>query len=201
MQRISGIHQSIENDEVAPMVQAPVKKAFPIRKWLSIAATVLVLALLYFVIDSARMSPGLLASSFYNDYYVVNERSEVASNAHTITGSFVRKDYKDVIDQYSKIQAPGQRERFLAGFSWYKLGDYAKAAKLFEEIMSYNKKAVVPLYNDEASYFLALSCLHLNDYDKAYTLLNGISRNKNHTYNQTVSPGSLSRLWVKKTFY
>ena len=201
MQRIAGIGQMMDGEEKKVQhAGSVITKLMPVRRWFSIAASVLVLAVLYYVVDSVRMSPGLLASSFYNDYYLVNERSEVASNAHTITGSFFRKDYKGVTEQFAKIQSPGQRERFLAGFSWYKLGDYSKSANLFEEIIEVNKKSIVPLYGDEASYFLALSFLHLRDFEKAYALLREIGRNKNHAYNQTVSPGNISRLWVKKTF-
>ena len=201
MQRINVIHQSLDTNEEETSVKLSLKKTFPLRRWLSIAATLLVLAVLYYVIDSVRMSPGLLAKPFYGEYYLVNERSEVASNAHTITGSFVRKDYKRVTEQFSAMQSPGQRERFLAAFSWYKLGKFESAAGLFEQIISINKTSVVPLYGDEATYFLALSCLHLQNYDKAYTLLKDISRNKNHTYHQTVLPNNLGRLWIKKTFY
>ncbi len=191
---MTGTNEPIETEKV------PVRRMIPYKKWLSVAASIVVLIGLYFTIDTALMSSGKLASSFYNEYYLVNERSETGSNAHTITGSFVRKDYRRVTEQFEAMTASGQREKFLAAFSWYKLENYDKASRLFENIITVNKTLTVPLYDDEATYFLALSYLQQKQYDKAYTLLKHISRNKNHTYYQTVAPSSLSRLWVKKTF-
>lgn len=182
--------------------QAPVKSIRPkVVKWvMGIAASLLLILAGRFAFEYSANSSTKLYSAIYEPYNVNTDRTgqNTQETNPAIITAFNSKNYAGVIKIYEGLEKSGNREMFLAAYSFHQLADYQKAAALCELILQNNKTANPKLYNDEAEFYAALSYLKLKNTAEAAKLFKAIHENPRHTYYEKVTNKIMRRInWLK----
>jgi tetratricopeptide (TPR) repeat protein len=198
--QIQMAHQHFTDIESAGKIYAINRNQWKSRKIFSIAASIVLLLGLFFIYNQIFVGGENLYHQFYNDYYLINERSDNDLINDPLANHFNSKDYPKVLQMVAANPAAGQREKFIGGYAAFILDDHALAQILFKEILEKNKLTDINLYNDEAEYFLALSYLKNKEYEKAIGLFEKIRANSFHIYHEKVSRYNLIRIKILNTF-
>ncbi|MDX2048892.1 MAG: hypothetical protein SFU87_19035 [Chitinophagaceae bacterium] len=173
-------------------------KMYPIKWALRIAASVILIMGAWFAYQYSRTSADKLYSELYQAYNVNTDRGIGDITTHNMVNEFKAGNYGAVIKTYESLSATNNREKFLAAYACHVTGDYEKASALLNELLINNKKTNNRLYNDEAEFYLALSCLKTKDIRSARLLFERIRENPNHTFHEKVSKWTIRRLkWLQ----
>jgi tetratricopeptide (TPR) repeat protein len=198
--QIQMAHQNFTAANSAGKIIGINKNQWKSRKTFSIAASIVLLLGLFFIYKQIFVGGENLYHQFYNDYYLINERSDNDLINDPLANLFNTKDYPKVLQMVTANPEAGQREKFIGGYAAFILDDHALAQKLFKEILEKNKLTDINLYNDEAEYFLGLSYLKNKEYDKAIGLFEKIRANSFHIYHEKVSNYNLIRIKILNNF-
>jgi tetratricopeptide (TPR) repeat protein len=204
LQQVQGVHNTYLAQRQlsrSATTQQPAKviKLSPL-KWAMRIAAVLILALgVSFGYQYVSNSPGQLYNELYSPYNpVVDRASGTMEPKNTIVSLYEAKNYQGIVDAYAQNPTGNIREQFFTGMAHSELGQYDKAATIFEQILASNKASGSRLYNDDAEYYLGLAYLKQGQCGKAYELLQAIRQDNNHTYRTAVSRWLLTRLnWLR----
>jgi tetratricopeptide (TPR) repeat protein len=182
---------------IASPVLPPDEKVVSINrsKWfMRIAASVALIAGLYFAQENIFVNPDRLYNSYFQEYHVNTERSLGIENKTTLVQLFREGKFDRVIQTFGGLSSPSNREIFLTGYAYLIGGNFKEAEQLFSAIISNNKVNTEELYQDEAEYYLALTYLKMGTTEKAYEMMKIIKEDKGHTFNETVSNWTLFRM-------
>ncbi|MDX1936320.1 MAG: hypothetical protein SFU21_04360 [Flavihumibacter sp.] len=161
-------------------------------------------AVLFFLIggfityEIATISGDKIHQDIYQSFSLNTGRDIKEVSESIIIRQFRQNNFKAVIESYAEIAVPGNREKFLAGYAYMQNNNYKEGISLMEAIITSNKNANPPLYNDEAEYYLAMAYLKTGAHDKAYEFLSLIYNDVNHTYHEKISWSVLMKAkWLK----
>lgn len=196
LQTIAKVRRSFEATQAGNKV-APVR-TLNMRHWLSAAAAIIALPLVYFSLQMAMYSRADMLEDMQAEYSINTPRSEQSVAVDSLLLAFNQQRFDAVVAQYAKLQQPSVREQFLAGYAFQQTGDYTASARLFDALLQQNKQQQETLYNDDAEYYLAQACIALQEYDKAYSLLKNIYDNEQHTYHEKADRKLIWKLWWLK---
>lgn len=200
MQQVAGIHHEYSHTgskSAAGQHPTPVKmiQSHSVLKWtMRIAASVTLLIGLYAAQYFAFYSPEKMYAGNFREYNVNTERSEAVIADNEMVTAFRNEDYKKVIGLYGKFPATGNKEKFLAGYSYLEVDNYAAAEGLFRDIINGNKVKGSSYFQDEAEYYLAMAKLKQGDAKGALELMNKIYKSEEHTYHELVTGWMIFRL-------
>ncbi len=175
-----------------------VRKMTPWKAMIRVAAVLVLIAAGWLSVTYFKTNSGGLFTELYQPYEVNTERGWETVHIHEMLQSFQRKDYTEVTRIYHIIEAPDNRENFLAGYSFLQLKEPGKAESCLRNIIATNKTTEKSLYQDEAEYYLALSLLAQKKNKEAATLFTSISKTPYHTYYDRVNRWTITRLnWLR----
>jgi hypothetical protein len=194
---IKNVRHSFEasNKQATPVV--PIRK-ISARRWLSVAAAIIVLPALYISLQIATYSKQDMLSDLQTEFAVNTPRGENLNSIDSLLQSFNEQRFSDVVKHYKSLITPTVREQFLTGYAYQQIGNYNSSELILEKLLQQNKLQNETLYNDDAEYYLAMAAIELNQPAKAYTLLKAIHENEQHTYHEKVDRKLLWKLWWMK---
>lgn len=197
-QDVEAIHREFMADQSMLSSSTSTRKRRVISLWLRIAASVLILLSTAGGISYWQTSSSKLYHQLSLSYEVNTPRSAAGTSLPELLQEFQAKNFKDVVDTYSRLPEPDNRSRFLAGYSWLQLSEPAKAEQLFQSIIDRNDAEARPLYQDEAEYYLGLALLRQKKNAEARFWFTKIAEDPQHTYHSQVSRWVRIRLgWLK----
>lgn len=200
-QQVSAVHLRYAGGRRTATIHTPIEpeiKVVPINrsKWfMRAAASVALVAGLYFAQETLYPDPNKLYNAYFQEYHVNTERSlPMQPTSNNLVDLFKAGKFVEVTKSYAGLSSVSNREIFLTGYSNLKVGNYGEATQLFSAIISKNNGFAEKLYMDEAEYYLALTYLKTGATDEAYDLMKKIKRDKSHTFNEKISAWTLFRM-------
>lgn len=127
-------------------------------------------------------------------YHLNTSRSSDAGNA--LEQAYRNNNWQAVISYFNTAAEKDNKARFLAGMANMELGQYAAASKQFEQVLVYNAQTGNDYFQDEAEYYLAMSCLAQNRVKAAVTILEKIKANTGHLFNRQADRISTTDLTI-----
>lgn len=195
--RIARVHSEFAGPSLSGNGKGVIK-SLKVRQWMfRVAASLLILTCLFTIKQAFFVSDKKLSDTMFTEYYMVNERNDDGPGASALTRKFVNKEFEKVVSLYEENSALPLREKFLAGYAYFKQGSFTKASAVFKQIIAQNQNTAIPLYKDEAEYYFALCALKTRNYSEAYRQFKSIRNNELHTYHEKVSGLNLFRIRLK----
>ncbi len=130
------------------------------------------------------VSSGSVYNEYYSSFELNTNRGSEAEDL--IEQAFRNKNWEEVISLSNAPRPRPIKAQFLAASANMELKKYDKAIDAFKQIIAANEKSGDSYFQDEAEYYLAMSCLANNEATKALPILEKIKADKNHLYNETV---------------
>jgi len=169
-------------NEVA--TQEKEKKVIPMRRFLSLAATVLMIVVggVYWIVKSGPSSHSGLFDEYFKPYEdVISERSSVTGSLHTGMNYYNQGNYKEAIRHLKEAseQDPGNLSiRCYLGIAF--LG--AHQMKEAKDTLLPVAQSTPGLYQETAEWYLAMAYLGANDIASLKRQLNTIRKHQDHLY-------------------
>jgi tetratricopeptide (TPR) repeat protein len=180
-------------DKQEPKVIRMQARAFVMR----IAAGLLLLLTGYTTVQYFNSTGSAFYKSMHNTYHASENRSIITEPSSELVEAYKKGNYASVINAFTQLRNPGNREMFFAGNSYLETNNALKAITLFEKVLDRNKTTGELLYQDEAEYYLAMAHLKNNDTDKALPLLYKIADETGHTYHHKIDKFVLFKMkWL-----
>lgn len=181
-----GIRQEVENwekeiqagDQQTPMV--PIQRSW--RKYLSIAAAVIVLAIaaVFVITPGEKTNQELFAINFspYQNILTVRDGTGAHESLGYAMKLYDEKKFAEAIPYFQKFldENNGNEDAlYYLGISWLAERNPAQAIATFKQLGKQNN-----VYRDQAAWYLALANLLQGNERAAKELLTDISRDENH---------------------
>jgi alpha-D-ribose 1-methylphosphonate 5-triphosphate synthase subunit PhnG len=192
LQAISKVRQSFEAEKQTQRKTAAPVRTITMRHWLSAAAAIIVLPLLYFSLQLSMYSKADMMQDMQATYSINTPRGEQLLLIDSMLQAFNQQQFAAVITQFNRLKQPSVREQFLAGYAYQQTGNYTASAALLDTLLQQNKQ------QQETLYYLAMACIELQHYDKAYSLMKNIQANEQHTYHEKANRKLIWKLWWLK---
>ena len=158
-------------------------------KWISIAASVLLLAGIYFWQIQSVSDSNTLYAELYQPYQVPVFRSSESTN--TITKLYQEKQYRKLVSVYEQQQPADNSAHFYAGLSYLQEAEWKPAAIAFQRILDNGEQ---PLFRDEAQFYGALAYLKAGEPEKALALFEVIEQDPQHLYHPKIGADQVAEL-------
>ncbi len=112
------------------------------------------------------------------------ETSRGSNTDGEIEKAYRNKSWTSVENIFNAQKDKTSKSWFLAGMADMELKNYPAAILSFNTVMNVNRNNAVPQYQDEASYYLALSYLAAKQTTEGVAILKKIRADKDHLYNK-----------------
>ncbi|MBC6490511.1 tol-pal system YbgF family protein [Flavihumibacter stibioxidans] len=192
LDQVQSIHRQFLEEKTSIQKKTGKLLHFPWRKFLSVAAMLVVIAGAFLLYQARAVSPERLYENIYSDYQLSTFRSE--NTTTEMERLYAEGRYEELIHAYTKLTMAGNKDHFLAGISYMKLQQYVEAAGNFDKILAGSGAGTEILFRDEAEYYGGLATIKTGQYRKAYELLSLVEADQEHTYHEKVSAGQLKQL-------
>jgi tetratricopeptide (TPR) repeat protein len=163
--------------------EAPVRNMA--RNMLKIAASVVVIFCAAAIFKYSTTSATRLYDKNYTSYTLSTSRG--AGHAEAIAQAYNNKQWAEVLSLFNSATDKDNQAWFLAGMADMELKKYDEAVGKFEQVLAANLQSGNDYFQDEAEYYLAMSCLARNDVNEAIPLLDKIRSNKQHLFHDKVN--------------
>lgn len=188
-QQVSTVHGTM----MAELRNDPSKlsggRVYPfIRITMRVAASLLLLCVLFSVYQFMAVSSSKLAQDGYHTYDLSVTRGEETYSI--IERSYLDKNFTAVIRELSKSTSPTVNEHFLGGQAYLVTHQPAKAIDEFKRVVG-DQSAT---YKEDAEYYLGISYLQNDQPEKAKTLFEKIYLDKDHLYHDQVTMWTMFKL-------
>lgn len=169
------------------------------NKWfIRVAASAAIFTGLFMAIDSLPVNTDKFYAENFKDYQVNIERGVTISNHVALDEYFREGNYAATIQAFRQHGLTSNKEIFLTGYAYLKVGEFDNAARLFNVILSKGNDKEETLFKDEAEYYLGLTYVKLKEVEKAYQLFSKIKEDRTHTFYDNIDNWSLTRMrWFK----
>lgn len=166
------------------------KKIFPFRL-LAIFAVILLLDIfaLYLYLNSSMEN---LFSKNYFHYELRVMRG--VSGSSVLKEEYKKRNNDSVIWAFNSLSSPQPEEYLLAGIAFLESNQPAKAIKTFNALMQKNALSNSDYFEVDAEYYLAMSYLSNQEYEKAMPIFEKIQADPDHPYNSNVSEWFLLKM-------
>ena len=128
-------------------------------------------------------------SSVYKNYYSSYElhTSRSLNIDDRLDNAYKDRKWSEVVTIVNTLPEKNNKHTFLGGMAALELKQYDQAISSFQAVLNQNRVSADDYFNEEAEYYLAMSYLANKDADKGVAILEKISRDKSHQYNQAVA--------------
>ncbi len=175
------------------------RKLFPLYA-MRVAASLLLLIAAFFWFEYATLSGEKLYNEKASMYQASAYRGE-PTDRQEIKNYYLNGDFVNYINAYQAAENPSVEDIFLAGNAYLHLNQTAKAIESFEKVLEIDEALKVPLFKDDAEYYLALAEVKQGNYEAAIHWFEGIENNDSHQYSDKVNTTYLWKLkfldWAK----
>lgn len=198
LNQVQSIHHQFLAEKTSLQRNSGKLVAYPWRKFLSVAAMLIIIAGSFLVYQLRAVSPEQLYGNLYSDYQLSTFRSETGTSE--MESLYAEGRWAELTAVYSKLERKGRKEDFLAAMSFLKLKQFPAAENIFDKLLvnSRQEDALMQedalLFRDEAQYYGALAKIRTGKFREAYELLSLVRADKEHTYFDRVSERPLKQL-------
>ncbi len=126
----------------------------------------------------------LTPASLYNEAYTPFDASGsrgAGDIGDSVTIAFREKKFDKVITLYQQVKNPTATAKIIAGSAYLQLSDLQNAESTFSSLINQGLTNTSP-YRDDAKYYLALTLLKENSFERAAGLMEEIRRNPANPY-------------------
>ena len=183
----AGLYEQVESAKSVWKAQqtAPVKSSGTVvrsmyKNVMRVAACALVVAGGAGVFKYSITSSGGLYNANYTSYVLNANRGSSAQDP--IEEAYKSKHWAEVVSLSNSVQDKNNKVYFLTGMADLELKKYDEAVEKFEQVIAANVQSGSDYFQDEAEFYLAMSCLARNDVNEAIPLLEKIKANKGHLF-------------------
>lgn len=160
-----------------------IKKLFQNRLY----ATLILILLLCFSVLSVFLNSSM-EKLFRENYLPYEVRVTRGISGSSPLKEEYKKGNKDsVIWEFNTLNSPQPEEFLLAGIAFLESNQTAKAIKTFNALIEKNALANSDYFEEDAEYYLAMSYLKNQEFEKALPIFEKIQADPEHPYNSTVS--------------
>jgi tetratricopeptide (TPR) repeat protein len=157
-------------------------KTIPLKRVLRVAtavgAIVLLLLLLWRGYHIYQLSVDKIYKESYVPYKIANAPITDTTTFTTIELYFAEGDYMEVVKLSKGLLSVTDRERLLIGIAYLQKEEYLPAISWLKRIADLEGTP----YQEAAEYYLTLTHLRNEDYDRTIELMQQITSNNNHPY-------------------
>ncbi|WKN41600.1 tetratricopeptide repeat protein [Tunicatimonas pelagia] len=180
-------------------------KAVPMYQWMGRVAAGLAIVLVgYLTIQYATLSPERLYEEKIASeppYLGLSNRSmedREDTIADQVRVEYQFGNYEEVLRLYGELETPTFAETFRAGYAYLEQERTGEAIAAFQRVMQDQNAFMI---KDKAEYYLALAYLQDGQIETAVGMLEGIRKNDDHDYEDSLSSLYLWRLRLLKMKY
>lgn len=193
-QQVSSIHHQMMAEMKPTAVVRPISRARRVMRYsISIAASILLVAILIIGYNFFTLSPERLYNGQYRAYELSSVRGD-ATPVSKLETDYQRGQYKEVIEDRKRLEAATPKDDFLAGIAYLQTGNISAAITSFQSVIEKNRIAKTTFFNDDAQYYLALSYLRQRDYDQCLDIIATIRNNPSQLYHDQFSRGFVRKV-------
>ena len=177
-EQLKGIHEEVIHQ---PAPTAKRRPLFPILA--AVAAVLLLLLMLPWLIDGDAQSPDELYAAYFEHHLIsLAQRDAVDPNLLTLEKLYNDKNYQDALDLFETYLNGSIASNLLlgAGISYLETGQPEKARPLFNQIIDSKDFN----YADQARWYGALAALKLNDATSAKSFLQPLVEDKSADHHE-----------------
>lgn len=198
-QQVASVHREMIGAMKPTAVLRKMSRAQKIARYtLRIAAGLVFIAICFLAYNFFNLSSGKLYNEKYAPFELSSVRGENETEINGIEKAYRQQNYQDVVALAEKNIGSSIRDEFLEAVSYLELDKPPEAIDHFSSVISRNRAADRPVYNDEAEYYLALSYLRTQNYEKAIELMNTIRNNPSHLYHEKFTRGFIRKVKMLK---
>lgn len=191
-EKVGGIHRQMMKELPKG---SPVKPISNIRRIIrygvALAASVLLVIVLFEGFKFYTLSPEKLYAQNYTAYELTTTRNGIDSSS-AIEKAYQQKNYGEVI-KLNANSVLSIKDVFLTGMAYLETGDHSRAISSFQVVIT-DVKDDKTVLKDAAEYYLALAYLQNRDYDQAIELMNAIRNDSSHLYKAKFNRKYISRV-------
>jgi tetratricopeptide (TPR) repeat protein len=166
-----------------------IKKLF--RNKLHVAyTTTLFLALLSWL--TMKPTPEKLFRESYHHYEVPVMRGSSATSS--MKEEYNKGKNDSVIMEFNSLNSPQPEEYLLAGIAYLESNQPEKAIETLNTLIQKNTDANTDYFQDDAEYYLGMSYLSNQQFEKAFPIFEKIQADTENPYNSTVSEWFLLKM-------
>jgi hypothetical protein len=184
-EQVATAKRQFEYEQVSAVKPEPVIRRLNYRSALRIAASCMLLAGAAILYKYASTNPENYYNRYYNAYDLSTGRG--VARADALEQAYRQKDWASVISMANRLPGKDNKVLFLTGTADMELRKFDDAMLSFQEILDRNKKSGDDYFQDQAEYYLGLSCLANHQAARGIAMLEKIKGDKNHLYYKTVN--------------
>ena len=169
------------------------KGSTKVRRIIRYCITAIASLLLIFVCIEIYTFYRLSSDRLFQENYTPYELTGYENDRAGIEKAYREKDFVEVI-KINKASALSIKSIFLTGMSYLETNDLSKAISNFQVVIADIRDDKTATLKDTAEYYLAMAHLKNNDYDQAIELMNSISNNSTHPYNDRFNPKYIKKV-------
>jgi tetratricopeptide (TPR) repeat protein len=159
---------------------------------LRIAAILVLVLAAAGVYEYVSITPEKLFNKQYEVYTLPVSRGNESTSL--LEKKYNQQNYTGVITQFETLTGSDEKQNFLAGQAYMVTATYPKAIACFNKILLLNKKNNTTVFEDDATYYLALSYLKNNQVKLAIPIFKNINNTPTHLYNDKVTTRFMQQL-------
>ena len=127
--------------------------------------------------------------SVYENYYASYElhTSRGLNTEDRLDNAYKDRKWSEVLTIVNSLQEKNNKHHFLGGMAALELKQFDQAINSFQSVLNQNRVLADDYFSEEAEYYLAMSYLANKDAGKGVAILEKISKDKSHQFNQTVA--------------
>lgn len=197
--QVASIHSEMMK-ELKDTEKDTIRQIAPIRKitqyTLRIAVGLFLLIVAGGVYQYFTISPDKLFNEKYAAFSVGTQRGNTQQSP--IELQYAQKKYDQAIASFEAIQNPAVKDHFYAGLAYLSVNNLDKAVQNLSAVLTKNASFNTTEFQDDTEYYLALSYLKQQDYDKALPLFEKINADKLHLYHDKVGSWFLQEVKIAR---
>lgn len=160
----------------------------------ALGALVLLVLLIYRVYDIYQLSVQQIYRESYEPYKMAQGPVADTSNFTTIELYYAENKFDDVVKLSKGLLSVTDRERLLIGISFLQKEEYLPAISWLKRLADVENTP----YQQVAEYYLTLTHLQNEDYDRTIELMQQIVSDRQHPYHQRFTPEMIREVQLLK---
>lgn len=184
--------------EVQTAINKPYLNGVPpkrlLRIGIAVGATFLLLFIIWRVYSIYQLSVQKIYKESYVPYRIASGRVADTSTFTTIELYFAEENYNEVVKQSKGLLSVTDRERLLIGIAYLQKEEYLPAISWLKRLAELKGTP----YQQVAEYYLTLTHLQNEDYDRTIELMQLISGDATHPYHKRFTAEMIRQVQLLK---
>ena len=182
--KVAAVHAEMTAKPVAKLHSiSPVRKIF--RYGMPLAATIVLAAGIFLAYYFFSLSSDRVYADNYHPFEMTTVRGQ--DQESPVIDAYRNRNYQEVIRLRRAAGEDSPIPLFFSGVSYLHLNDTPAAIADLEQVLEKNRDSRLPVFEDEAEYYLALAYIRNRDYDLALPLLEKMRDDEQHTYHGEIT--------------